>query len=373
MSKFNDQVNFWAHMLDECMNEAGADDILARWNAKQAEQKAPTANADAQPVKPKRFISYAMGNDTHTLYAGDWIIGMYMQKDEKYASYAVYRMSKLNAHKFKSLKGKTQTSTLKTFLTNNAEMIEKDERGSWTLDKFIDEMKRLVGPSHLDRQPVLFTAGLNKTNYHYDRNAAHRGKTTMTTQTTGHITYDLNDFKFDASTFEVHSGRSKQSQMAFGGSGSKLLKQKEDTSYVESEDMSAPTADSIYQLVDSNLQQSLAFGDEFYDLEVLEDLTLKFVVAGDANVDAHSADAYDFDNYSAITINSDVDDATLQSLCDNINTLLQSHGIDVQYAISADAIRAAEQSMQDSAQQEYATSGRVTVRYAADVMLKANK
>ena len=99
--------------------------------------------------------------------------------------------------------------------------------------------------------------------------------------------------------------------MAFGGSGSKLPKQKEDTSYVESEDMSAPTADAIYQLVDSNLQQSLAFGDEFYDLEVLEDLTLKFVVAGDANVDAHSADAYDFDNYSAITINSDVDDAAL--------------------------------------------------------------
>lgn len=378
MSKFNDQVNFWAHMLDESMNEASADDILARWNARQTEHK-PVASdkASAAPIQPKRFISYSMGNDTHELYAGDWIFGMYMQKDEMYASYAIYRMSKLTVHKFKSLKGKTQTSTLKTFLTNNAELIEKDEHGRWTLDKFIDEMKRLVGPSYLSRQPVLFTAGLKRTNYHYDRNAAHRGKTTMTTQTSGHITYDLDNFKFDASTFEVHSGRSKQSQMTFGGSGGKLPTQKEDPTYSESEaDASIGSKtlpDLIYQLIDGTLQQLLTFGDEFYDVEVLNDLTLKFVVGGDAVVDAHHASNDDFDDYSVLRVDSDVESNLLDDLCKNINSLLSKNRIDISYSISKDSLDLASRSVYDSAQQEYMSTGRTNVRYACDVMLKVKR
>lgn len=239
--QIEESIAHWETILEEMgsLEEVGADDILNMWKKKQDAEaaKSPASIAKdkdpAQEVKPKKFTSYAMGNDTHELFAGDWIIGMYMQKTDQYASYAIYRMSKLNAHKFKSLKNKSQTSTLKMFLTREAELIEKDERGVWTLDKFIDEMKRLVGPAHMGRQPVLFTAGLNKTNYHYDRNARHRGKTTMTTQKTGHITYDLDDFKFDDATFDVASGRSKQSQIAFGGASGKLPKQQADHSYEE--------------------------------------------------------------------------------------------------------------------------------------------
>lgn len=332
MSKFNDQVNFWAHMLDECMNEASADDILAKWNARQTEHK-PSASdeTNAAPIQPKRFISYAMGNDTHELYAGDWIIGMYMQKDEMYAAYAIYRMSKLTAHKFKSLKGKHQTSTLKTFLTNNAELIEKDDHGRWTLDKFINEMKRIVGPSHYDRQPVLFTAGLNRTNYHYDRNPAHRGKTTMTTQTTGHVTYDLDNFKFDASTFQVHSGRSKQHQMSFGGGGSKLPRQK-----VEEADVGQKLIVTREMLDEMNGNDDYArqFAADALGVTTFEDVYAQYISDEAVQVDGQQRDVDDFDVWevnfnNAIGIDAFAD-AALDRLTDELEHVVGREVTDMQ-------------------------------------------
>lgn len=210
--QIHESIRYWQKVLEnmegDCIDEAGADDILARWNASHRAEVDDTPK-NTEPEKPKKIISYMMGNNTHTLYNGDMIIGMYMQKDTNCADYAIYRISRFNIPKFKSLKGKTQTSTLKNFLINNAEKIEGEERGRMTLDKFIEEMKRIVGPASYQRVPVLFTAGMQKNNFHYSANPRHRGKTTFTTQTTGHITYDLDDFKFDGSTIDNYSGKTK--------------------------------------------------------------------------------------------------------------------------------------------------------------------
>ena len=313
--QISEAISHWKKVLETMgpLEEVGADDVLNMWKSKQdAEAKnSPAADSKSatptQEVKPKKFTSYAMGNNTHELYAGDWIFGMYMQKDQKYAYYAIYRMSKLNAPKFKSLKNKSQTSTLKMFLTREAELIEKDEHGDWTLDKFIDEMKRLVGPSHFNRQPVLFTAGLKKTIYHYDRNPAHRGKTTMTTQTTGHITYDLNDIKFDAADIDVHSGRSKQHQLAYGGSSSKLPRQQKDHSYEEIKEAIAHWKKVLERMQTSESMNESNWSKPKLDIEALK----RAVIAAKQEEDEHSlpskffGDAIDF-NASSHDFNATV-------------------------------------------------------------------
>ena len=82
-------IAHWKKVLESMgpLEEVGADDVLNMWKSKQdAEAKnSPAADSNSatpeQEVKPKKFTSYAMGNNTHELYAGDWIFGMYMQKD----------------------------------------------------------------------------------------------------------------------------------------------------------------------------------------------------------------------------------------------------------------------------------------------------
>ena len=87
--QISEAISHWKKVLESMgpLEEVGADDVLIMWKSKQdAEEKnSPTADSKsatpAQEVKPKKFTSYAMGNNTHELYAGDWIFGMYMQKD----------------------------------------------------------------------------------------------------------------------------------------------------------------------------------------------------------------------------------------------------------------------------------------------------
>ena len=166
----------------------------------------------------------------------------------------------------------------------------------------------------------------------------------------------------------TESGRDLRSKAAIAPNES------EDIEVNEADDIgNEVTAENIYDLVDSNLQKLLTFGDEFYDVEILDDLTMKFVVAGDAEVEVHSVDKYNFDDYGVTRVNSDFEITLLQKLCENVNELLNANGIAAHYIINKDDAKAAEQTVNDSAQQEYDSFGRTHVRYACDVTFRTQK
>ena len=166
----------------------------------------------------------------------------------------------------------------------------------------------------------------------------------------------------------TESGRDLRSKAAIAPNES------EDIEVNEADDIGNEiTAETIYDLVDSNLQKLLTFGDEFYDVEILDDLTMKFVVAGDAGVEVHSVDKYNFDDYGVTRVNSDFEITLLQKLCENVNELLNANGIAAHYIISKDDAKVAEQTVNDSAQQEYDSFGRTHVRYACDVTFRTQK
>ena len=92
----------------------------------------------------------------------------------------------------------------------------------------------------------------------------------------------------------------------------------------------------------------LEFGDEFYDVEVLDD-RVKLVVAGDAHVDVHSVDKNNFDDCSVTRIDSDFDASGVERLCSSINSLLAENGINVKYRAEKADIANAEKSLRESA------------------------
>ena len=100
---------------------------------------------------------------------------------------------------------------------------------------------------------------------------------------------------------------------------------------------------------------------------------MKFVVAGDAEVEVHSVDKYNFDDYGVTRVNSDFEITLLQKLCENVNELLNANGIAAHYIINKDDAKVAEQTVNDSAQQEYDSFGRTHVRYACDVTFRTQK
>ena len=166
----------------------------------------------------------------------------------------------------------------------------------------------------------------------------------------------------------TESGRDLRSKAAIAPNES------EDLEVNEADDIgNEVTAENIYDLVDSNLQKLLTFGDEFYDVEILDDLTMKFVVAGDAEVEVHSVDKYNFDDYGVTRVNSDFEIDLLQKLCENVNELLNANGIAAHYIISKDDAKAAEKSVTDTAIEEYYNTGRTHVRYACDVTFRTQK
>ena len=118
-------------------------------------------------------------------------------------------------------------------------------------------------------------------------------------------------------------------------------------------------------------ENATKFGDEFYNVEVLND-RLKLVVAGDAHIDVHLADKYNFDDYSFTHIDSDFDASGIERLCSSINKLLAENGINVKYRAEKQDIVNAERSLRDSVDQEYCSTGRLDVRYACDITLKSS-